>query len=318
MTGATTRRYAAPLRPVQGRQAFTLLELLVVIAITAVLVALLLPVVVRVREQATATKCASNLRQLAIGWVMYAADNRGTGCPVRPPKFPAPSTNLYLVGGIEVNRPRWYVLLGGQLGRSPFVSSDPEPGIDRLIENEVFLCPAVPEWRNGRNYPFGYNYQFLGNMRYREGGHGFINFPVRTGRIKAATTVMAADSIGTAAHVAPFDRLPYQSDGAEGSRHLGNHGWTLDPPRLTAASDYSEMLMRGTSAGRTAPDARHAGAANVAFCDGHVERMTLEQMGYAVNHDRSVAVDGPGANGIAAHNRLFSGSGADDDPPSSR
>ena len=129
---------------------------------------------------------------------------------------------------------------------------------------------------------------------------------------------MAADSIGTAAHVAPADRLPYQSDGAEGSRNLGNHGWTLDPPRLTPDSDYSEMALRGTPSGRTAPDPRHSNTANVAFCDGHVERMTLEQMGYAVNHDKSVAINGVGARGTLAHNRLFSGTDTDADPPGVR
>jgi prepilin-type processing-associated H-X9-DG protein len=126
---------------------------------------------------------------------------------------------------------------------------------------------------------------------------------------------MAADSMGTAAHVAPGQRLSYQADGAEGSLHLANHGWTLDPPRLTSDGDYSEMALRGTPAGRTAPDPRHNKRANVAFCDGHVERLTLEQMGYAVNADVSVAVSGTGANGAPAHNRLFSGTGRDDDPP---
>src|SRR5438105_2302803 len=57
------------------RKAFTLVELLVVIGIIAVLVALLLPVLARVREEARRVKCASNLRQLAIGLMMYADAN---------------------------------------------------------------------------------------------------------------------------------------------------------------------------------------------------------------------------------------------------
>jgi prepilin-type processing-associated H-X9-DG protein len=50
--------------------------------------------------------------------------------------------------------------------------------------------------------------------------------------------------------------------------------------------------------------------ANVAFCDGHVELMALPDMGYIVNYDESVAALDPRAT-----NRLFSGSGRDDDPP---
>ena len=57
------------------RRAFTLIELLVVIAIIAVLMAILMPALNRAREQGKRAACLNNLRQLTLGWVLYADDN---------------------------------------------------------------------------------------------------------------------------------------------------------------------------------------------------------------------------------------------------
>ncbi|MFQ6098945.1 MAG: DUF1559 domain-containing protein, partial [Armatimonadota bacterium] len=53
---------------------FTLIELLVVIAIIAILAAILFPVFSRAREKARQASCQSNLKQLALGFLMYAQD----------------------------------------------------------------------------------------------------------------------------------------------------------------------------------------------------------------------------------------------------
>ena len=54
---------------------FTLIELLVVIAIIAILMAILMPTLNRAREQGRRAACLSNLKQLTLGWLMYADDN---------------------------------------------------------------------------------------------------------------------------------------------------------------------------------------------------------------------------------------------------
>ncbi|HEV8604844.1 MAG TPA: prepilin-type N-terminal cleavage/methylation domain-containing protein [Tepidisphaeraceae bacterium] len=79
--------------------AFTLVELLVAIAIVAVLLAILLPALARIREAAQSAACLSNMRQLAVAVHLYAADHKD-----RLPFIPHPQHSLgdgtaYISGG---------------------------------------------------------------------------------------------------------------------------------------------------------------------------------------------------------------------------
>ena len=57
-----------------SKRGFTLIELLVVIAIIAILAAILFPVFAQARNAARKTTCISNLKQLALGQLMYIQD----------------------------------------------------------------------------------------------------------------------------------------------------------------------------------------------------------------------------------------------------
>ena len=59
------------------RNGFTLIELLVVIAIIAILMAILMPALQRVKEQAGKAACQSNLKQMGLVVSMYTNDFDG-------------------------------------------------------------------------------------------------------------------------------------------------------------------------------------------------------------------------------------------------
>jgi prepilin-type N-terminal cleavage/methylation domain-containing protein/prepilin-type processing-associated H-X9-DG protein len=292
------------------RRGFSLIELLVVVSIIALLLAILLPVFSGARQKGQSTLCLNNLRQLGQGWHLYADDHDDI-CP--PGRYgnagggngnPA---NWYEVGNGMKVRPRWIAVMGKYVGIYAFDA--PRTDFDRQdYDNKIYQCPTVPDWKDERNHGYGYNYQFLGNARLTAGK--YHNFPVNRSKISSfGSTVMATDCMGTAAGVPKASRQSYKNDGT-GFNDMGNHGWTLDPPRLTAQSERGSGDPGSPRSG-VAP--RHLGKSNVVFCDGHAETVLPHAIGYRIRPDGAFADEDPGV--LRPNNHWYSLSGRDDDPP---
>ncbi len=131
-----------------SRSGFTLIELLVVIAILAILIALLVPAVQRVRESAARTQCINNLKQIGLG-----LHNSCDSCKRMPrfhePGFPTvgafspanPATfdgtiNFFLLPFIDQAS-----LMQAWNGKS---ASNQWNGANQIPTPTVFVCPSDP------------------------------------------------------------------------------------------------------------------------------------------------------------------------------
>ncbi|WP_309386357.1 type II secretion system protein [Cerasicoccus frondis] len=80
------------------RKAFTLVELLAVVAIVGILSSIIIAVVGNVRQSADQTTCASNLRELQLASISYAAEQG----------YYVPSIINYEKGNGSIDRVYWY------------------------------------------------------------------------------------------------------------------------------------------------------------------------------------------------------------------
>ena len=110
------------------KKAFTLVELLIVVGIIIVLVAILIPVSVKIIEAGKSAKCMSNMRQIGAAVGSYVTDNQ---------TYPSAFT---LAANFSWDGPYWMDQLKTYL---PNAYPDP-PGAPAgwFNRNPVFYCPA--------------------------------------------------------------------------------------------------------------------------------------------------------------------------------
>jgi len=289
---------------------FTLIELLVVVAIIALLISILLPALGAARQQARASLCAAQLHVLGQGLTIYGNDNSDVLPPGRLPKIDGCNAFAMIYGRIKY-RPTFLAMMSSAVGAPPFddpkacggeIDMHGEEGDRQNYSCRVYVCPSVADWTDERNGSFGWNYQFLGNSRLLDGANpnSYKRWPVKIEWIKRpGQTVAVADGMGTAAAFPPMARGPYINNSDGDVAGLGNEGFNLDPPRVDPVAGEMADLPDY----RSAADPRHRGQADVLWLDGHAGLSSLEQLGYKVNPDGSIALDGD--------NTKWSGNGKD-------
>jgi prepilin-type N-terminal cleavage/methylation domain-containing protein len=101
------------------RKGLSLIELMVVIAIIAILIGLLIPAVIKVRETALRTHSVNNLRQIAIATLHYA-DSHNSNLPNMSPRFGYPMEVTFCLILPYLEQQGIFDYINGSLKQTPF------------------------------------------------------------------------------------------------------------------------------------------------------------------------------------------------------
>lgn len=231
------------------RGGFTLIELLVVIGVVVLLMALLLPMLNRMRESARSVGCASNEREIYQAAMAYAADHDRV-LPATPYYWDsfgsAPRNvawNMQSLGVADFKHGALWAYMGG----------------DEARRGQVLWCPsdiAEPPRQNGgvdilvRNFSYSFNAQVNWTGSYFDFPHACP--PLRMGQIvEPSSRILIFEEVG------PNDGSCFAGTGSiddyPSSRHMRAGGVSNNPD---PAGD------------------QRGGVGNHCFADGHVESLS--------------------------------------------
>ena len=255
--------------PKKRKSGFTLVELLVVILVIALLAVILVPALAAAKEQGKSAVCKSNSRQLFLANSAYAIENEG----------------FYVIAAEDIygsNLLRWHGARNSI--DEPF---DPMTGplATYLADGKVKRCPSFgkksysQEAGQSANFEagcggYGYNDQYVGGV------YGVVTSSARSAKdskIKLpALTVMFTDTA-------------FRQILSDGQTSFIEYSFA-HPPFWSWYIEMLTVVPEGTSlegiTGRPDPAIhfRHRGFTDVAWCDGHISKETMDLSAPYVTH----------------------------------
>ena len=232
------------MQTIRKHSAFTLTELIIILAAFAMLAAILFPAFSRARENAARTNCQSNLKQIGAAWLQYARDSDNTmmrfstEAPCDLCVDPQADNAKTAAPTAATATIYWW---GTQKGDQYDASQSSLQSY--LTKGKSYSCPAFATMKGSKLglASYGYNAGTLSPTRYGP-APAFAPTP-RPAKLS---------SLGDAARTVAF------ADAAQlNSKGELRPSTYLSSPR----SDFPNF------------HARHEGAGNVLFCDGHVKAM---------------------------------------------
>ena len=262
------------------KKGFTLIELLVVISIIALLLAILMPALGRVKKQAKVVVCSSNLHQYGVALGTYAADNYGksmetlytsAGGAGRPPELMLanePGQTGPWVSGVD---DRYW----NMLRINPYIQAF---DVNNKKSGGIYSCPSVSETFYDEVSGFGHwtaNQLVQPTYAYFVGAERWLTDPVKSLRNGAIRDISPRDMSGGGKVVMADVIFAASSDRAYRYNHgKGKWSWNYPPAQ---PGKYGGTVDTG-------PIPEISGL-NELFSDGAVRwkkagSMDLENMGY--------------------------------------